>query len=197
MIWVLFLAQLSAPEPANSHWLRPQDTPTGIMPENSVQAVRVGVTIAPDGKAQACKVEVSSGNAQLDRHTCSVIQRRVRFRPATDLNGERAYGIYRTSISWWVGDGYPPATVELPDLEVTVSTLPPKVKSPKAVRVSFAVDEGGRTSNCGAEGKNDDPHLVNIACDQILKTHEAKSARTPDGVAVPSVQTGTVVFKTN
>ena len=197
MIWVLALAQLSAPEPVSSHWLRPQDTPMKIMPENSVQAVRVGVTVTPHGKAQDCRVEVSSGNPQLDRHTCSVVQRRVRFRPATDFSGKRVFGIYRTSISWWVGDGYPPTTLELPDIQVTVSALPLKVRSPKAVRVRFAVDELGRPSSCGAEGKKDHPQLVAIACDRILKTHGARPAQTAAGVAVPSVQTATVLIRTN
>lgn len=83
MIWLVALAQLSAPEPVKSHLLRPEDTPTKIMPENTVQAVRVGVTVTPDGKPQDCKIEVSSGNSQLDRHTCGIVQRRARFRPAT------------------------------------------------------------------------------------------------------------------
>jgi TonB family protein len=124
-----------------------------------VQAVRVGLTINPFGKVQDCRIEVSSGNPPLDRHACGIMKGRARFRPAR-ISGEPAYGIYRTSLSWWVGDGFPPPAVELPDLDVDVPALPPKVKSPLVVRITYAVDALGRSSGCEAEGKKDNPELV-------------------------------------
>jgi hypothetical protein len=48
----------------------------------------------------------------------------------------------------------------LPDLDVDDPALPPKVKSPLVVRITYAVDALGRSSGCEAEGKKDNPELV-------------------------------------
>ncbi|WP_395623726.1 TonB family protein [Sphingomonas daechungensis] len=197
MIWLLAIAEIGAAEPKNSNWLSPQDTPTRVMPSNVVQSVGIGVTVTPEGKFQSCTVEKSSGNSLLDQHTCKIVQRRARFRPAVDLAGSAAYGVYRVNISWYVGDGLPPPSFGLPDAEVRLSTAPPKTRLPLALIVKFVVDEQGRMSNCAGAGKKANPELVTVACDQILKSYRATPARTAYGVAVPSVQSGTVLFRSN
>jgi TonB family protein len=197
MIWLLVAAELSAPEPSNRAYLRDSDTPVGIMREGVLQSVRVGLTITPEGKVQACSVEVSSGNPRLDVHTCKVVRRRAKFRPATDGSGQPAYGVYRTSLHWWVGDGHPPLRGEIPDMVSVVPKLPTKVTSTATVHLRFSVDEVGRGSACAAESKTAEPILVQLGCEQLLKSRKFQAAKTAEGRPVPSIQTGTVQLRTN
>lgn len=196
MIWLVIAAQLSAPTWTNPRMIRPEDVPAHELNPNVVHSVKLGLTVTPEGKLQDCRVEVSSGNPQLDSYTCKLMMRRAKVRPARDWRGARAYGVYRTSIDWWVGDGYPHSRPQLPDLELTVAGLPAETKSPARVRLMLAVDETGRPSSCVAEGKKDHPLLVKSACDQLLKRYTAVPARTRNGVPVASIQSGIVIFKT-
>jgi hypothetical protein len=198
MIWLLFLAQATAPIPTNMSGLfRADDTPVGMMPGNVLLSVKTALTITPEGKIQDCRVEVSSRIPKLDAHSCKLLTRRAKFRPALDSARTPTYGVYRTQIDWWVGDGYPPKARTLPDLALTVSALPPKTKSPATLRLTFRVDESGRPSDCSLEGEKGDPTLVKLGCEQIIHSYTATPARTPAGVAVSSVQRATVQFETN
>jgi len=196
MIWLLVFAQSSAPNSTNLRsWLSADDTPVAIMPGNVLKSVKTALTIDPEGKLQDCAVEVSSGIPKLDTHTCKVLSRRAKFRPALDGNGMPIYGVYRTQIDWWVGDGYPPKRQQIPDMVLKVSALSPKSKSPVLLTLGFRVDESGHPSECWYDGKKEDPTLVRLGCDQLIKSYTAKPARTPAGTAVPSVQTAMVRFE--
>lgn len=46
--------------------------------------VAVRYTVGIDGQVSECRVTGSSGNADLDRQTCALIERRFRFRPSRD-----------------------------------------------------------------------------------------------------------------
>jgi len=49
--------------------------------------VVVKVTVGPDGRASNCSVFKPSPDAEADRITCRLVVDRLRFRPATDSNG--------------------------------------------------------------------------------------------------------------
>jgi len=198
MIWLFLLAQSIAPIVQNMSGLFTyNDTPVAIMPANVLKSVRVALTVTPEGKIQDCRAEVSSGIPRLDAHTCKIITRRAKFRPALDPAGTPAYGVYRTQVDWWVGDGYPPKPMTLADVVLTVSALPSKTKSPANVGLIFRVDEFGHPSQCSTSDKKENPTLVKLGCEQLLKTYTATPARTSAGAPVPSVQTGTVQFRTD
>lgn len=60
-------------------------------------SVAVRFTVDSDGRVRGCAVLRSSANAELDTTTCRLIERRFRYRPATDAQGRpRAETISRT-----------------------------------------------------------------------------------------------------
>lgn len=197
MFWLIMTAQLSAPAPANPRWFTAHDVPIKELKPNVLGTVKYGLTVAPDGKIQDCRIELSSRNPQLDSHTCTVAKRRAKFRAARGTSGNPVYGVYRTGTNWWIGDGYPPTTTPIADLELTVVSLPSRTKSPTFIRVMFAVDTGGRPSSCVAENTKDHPSLVKVACDQLMKSFTAIPAKTAAGNPVESIQTGAVLFRKN
>ena len=196
MIWLLAIAQPTAPTATNMAGLfRGEDTPVAIMPGKVLKSVNTAVTVTPQGKIQDCKVEVSSGIQKLDAHTCALLIRRAKFRPALDRDGTSIYGVYRTQIDWWVGDGYPPLGRTIPEVSMTVKTLPPKTKSPAVLRLMFRVDPFGHVSDCSLQDKKGDPGLVKLGCEALIKGYTATPARNFAGALVASVQTATVLFE--
>ena len=195
MIWLALAAQLSAPVPTNDLLVRPADVPLELLRADEMKLVQFRITVTPAGKAQDCQIETSSGNQKIDAMTCSLVKRRARFRPATDVNGNAAYGVYRAFITWWMGNNSKAApSVTTRDLDVTVKTLPSGIPSPAPVKLMFAVDADDHPSSCKGERASDNPGLVAAGCGQLIKAFTAVPARTSAGVLVPSVQTAIVLF---
>jgi hypothetical protein len=170
--------------------------------EESDRSVGIRLIVRPDGKVQNCETEYSSGLDQLDLYTCKIAKRRARFAPASAQAGTPAYAVYRTTIRWIVtGFATPPPSRSVADLTVTVNALPAGLKSPAYVNVKFDVDERGLASSCSAEGPlrrntSDDAQLVQLACDELLKSYTPKPAKNEQGTPVPSVQDALVAFAT-
>lgn len=69
--------------------------------------------ITPRGRIGRCEVVRSSGHAGMDRETCAVMQRRLRYRPAIDIygrpvlawtEGEQEWFIRREPDRWYEAD---------------------------------------------------------------------------------------------
>jgi protein TonB len=58
--------------------------------------------VGPDGRVQSCTVTSSSGHADLDDATCKNIQRRARFDPALDSNGQPTSGSWSSRVRWQI-----------------------------------------------------------------------------------------------
>ncbi|HYG30356.1 MAG TPA: TonB family protein [Allosphingosinicella sp.] len=65
-----------------------------------IESVSVRFTVGADGRVGACTVARSSGNPRLDSVTCNLIERRFRYRPATDGRGEPVPSVVSTSFDW-------------------------------------------------------------------------------------------------
>ena len=63
------------------------DYPSSALRAEAQGTTTVRYTIGTDGRVTGCSVTGSSGNSALDQTTCSLIQRRFRFRPAVDTSG--------------------------------------------------------------------------------------------------------------
>jgi hypothetical protein len=195
--------QLSAPVPKNlSDWFRHDDVPMYLMvQENGVWLVPVRMSVAADGSLETCDVEVTSGERRLDQLTCRLLMKRAKFKPARWADGTAAVGVYRTYAKWAVSTspGVPPK-VSYPDLDLTVQALPSGIRSPAFVRVMFQVDAHEHPSSCIAEPTpaldyvRNDPRLVQIACEQLLKVYKPVAAKDPTGKPIPSVQDALVRF---
>jgi TonB family protein len=203
MLLIALAAQMSMPvgQPRGVWDLfSADDVPLDLVPEGEIKRVGVRVTVTPDGKVENCRAESSSGISKLDAYTCSIIERRARFHAAIGGNGQPTYGVIRTIVTWAVdasGGAMPPA-----DLELTVSRLPSGVNGKTSGSLMFLVDAAGHPSFCMEEKPTEPlasklpPVLVNIACNQLVKSYVAVPARDLSGRAVSSIQNATVTFLT-
>ena len=171
-----------------------------LKPEH-VYAVAFRAIVEPSGKLRECQIERSSGDTKVDAYTCALVMRRAKYSAALDPTGLPTFGVYRNTMQWWVGDGFPPK-VSNADLELSVISLPKGVKSPALVQVMFAVDANGRVSSCalgpeaGRGSYEKDPLLIQAACEHVLTSFKAIPVKDGAGNFVPSMQNGTVRFIT-
>jgi hypothetical protein len=201
MLWIALAAQISMPViPGGGIWtlFSGDDFPSSIMRQQDTAIVGVRLTIDPVGKLQACSAEFTSVLANLDAYTCDIIRRRARrMQPARGPDGQAAYGVIRSTVTW-MANGYSPRSP--PDLDLTVSRLPKGIKSPAVARLMFAVDERGHPSSCQQEEPPAPavpalpPELVKIACAELLQSYVAIPARDASGRPVASVQDARVNF---
>lgn len=92
------------PEPRNNPggWVTDNDYRSSWIRREYQGVVGFSVTVGTDGRVQSCRVTRSSGHAELDSATCDLVQRRARFRPATDGNGDETTGTYSQSVRWQI-----------------------------------------------------------------------------------------------
>ena len=81
-------------------WQSPDDYPARALREEREGTVNMRITVGTDGRASACDVTGSSGSEDLDEAACRMIERRGRFDPATDSDGEAVEGIWNTAVQW-------------------------------------------------------------------------------------------------
>jgi protein TonB len=62
------------------------------------------MTVGADGRVTGCTVSRSSGNGALDSTACSLAQRRFRFTPAQDTEGNNIAGTATRSVRWTLPD---------------------------------------------------------------------------------------------
>ena len=58
------------------------------------------VAVGPDGRVTSCEVTGSSGNSALDQAACRNLQRRGRFEPALDRDGNPVASTYTKRVVW-------------------------------------------------------------------------------------------------
>ncbi|HMI18709.1 MAG TPA: energy transducer TonB [Sphingomonas sp.] len=58
------------------------------------------VALAKDGKVTGCKITQTSGNADLDRQTCSQLRKTGQFKPAVDPAGQPIKSTYASRLRW-------------------------------------------------------------------------------------------------
>jgi periplasmic protein TonB len=67
--------------------IRGSDYPEGAYRRHASGTVFVRLTVGIDGRVSDCAIDESSGHADLDAATCSLILKRYLYRPARDLQG--------------------------------------------------------------------------------------------------------------
>lgn len=60
------------------------------------------VTVGTNGRAQGCVITQSTGHGALDEATCQLIERRARFEPARDAQGNRTSGTFASKVRWQI-----------------------------------------------------------------------------------------------
>jgi TonB family protein len=211
MIWILLASQLSLPVATQGLDIRavfsPDDMPAEVQIAGITRFVGTRTTVRPDGKLQDCVIERASGDAKLDAHTCAIIMRRAKVRPATWIDGSPAYGVVRMPVTWAIGESPSRKEVEkaIPaDVELSVTNLPKAAHGRASLQLLVAAGADGTVLACEAAPPNYDwklkdffPELVPVACEQLKSQFKTVPARNASGQAVRSVQSVSVSFGTN
>lgn len=78
------------------------DYPNGASRANVGGSVSVRFTVGTDGRVSDCRVMQTSGNGELDRTTCALIERRFHYQPARDANGQPTTDVMGWRQDWWL-----------------------------------------------------------------------------------------------
>ena len=81
-------------------WANSNDYPARALREEREGITRFTVQVNAQGRVTSCSVTGSSGHSDLDSTTCSLIQRRARFRPATDGQGNPTSDTWSSAVRW-------------------------------------------------------------------------------------------------
>jgi TonB family protein len=179
-------------------WFEFRDYPMKAFEKNWEGVTGFELLVGPDGKIADCKVTSSSGHAELDRTSCFLATRRVKFRPAKGPDGQSVWGVYRTQAVWALPERFIDAPSP-PDLEVSLNALPAGSSEPPAVKIAYAVDQMGNPSACTLMPSSlpQPGILVELACKELLGRVPRVPVIGPAGQAVPVVKTGAVLFKSD
>jgi TonB family protein len=83
-----------------SGYISDDDYPASALRANASGTTVVQYTIGVDGRVVDCIVTDSSLNSALDSASCSIVQRRFRFRPAMDAGGKPIEEVRTQRILW-------------------------------------------------------------------------------------------------
>jgi protein TonB len=111
-LFAIMLMSVQTPPNAGSPPSQPPRLRSGRItnddyPRSALDAGAEGISImqlsvAADGRVSGCSITESSGNPALDGTACSLAQRRFRFNPATDAEGNPTPGVSLHFVSWRV-----------------------------------------------------------------------------------------------
>lgn len=116
----------SPPKPLGdpSQWVTVNDYPATALREERSGVVGFRLLVAPTGKIETCTVTSSSGSADLDDLTCSLVSLRAQFAPAKDWKGKLILGAYSARVRWVIPDILPqPAGIVTTRFEVDAQGL--------------------------------------------------------------------------
>jgi protein TonB len=81
-------------------WVTTDDYPPAAARAGLEGRTGFRLDIGSDGRATACTVVSSSGSNELDRTACRLLQRRARFTPAKDVEGQAITSHYSGTVVW-------------------------------------------------------------------------------------------------
>ncbi|HUG45541.1 MAG TPA: energy transducer TonB [Sphingomicrobium sp.] len=179
-------------------WFEFRDYPMKAFEKQWEGVTRFDLLVAPDGKIADCKVTSSSGYEELDKTSCYLATKRVKFHSAKGPDGQPVWGVYRSQTIWALPERYIESPAP-PDLEVSVNAFPEGVKQPPAVKLAYVVDQQGNPSSCTTLPSSlpQPDILVELACQALLAQVPRTPVIGPTGQAVPAVKTGAVLFKSD
>ncbi len=88
------------PRGSPGRWANTNDYPSRALREEREGVTRFTVTVGTNGRVTNCRITGSSGHSDLDQTTCRLIERRARFNPATDGNGDEVTGTWSNAVRW-------------------------------------------------------------------------------------------------
>lgn len=93
------------------------DYPREAIAARASGTVYLRFVVAPSGRVENCRVTRSSGNAALDRTTCRLLERRLRYEPARDRTGRPVASTVEGEHEWGLSAEPEPIDIEptIPD----------------------------------------------------------------------------------
>lgn len=95
-----FQPKSAEPRNAPGSWVTDADYRSSWVNRDYAGTASFSLQVGADGKVTACSVTGGSAPQELKDATCSLIQRRARFKPATDGNGQPTSGSYSSTVRW-------------------------------------------------------------------------------------------------
>jgi TonB family protein len=95
-------SQAAAPTGHPGLWVTNDDYPERAMREEREGVAGFRLTIDANGLPTDCEITTSSGHADLDAATCTLVRERSRFTPARDRRGKPIVGTYSNRIIWQI-----------------------------------------------------------------------------------------------
>lgn len=98
------ISSRAVPLRSKSSWVAADDYPDAALRGEQEGQVTVKLAIDRSGEVADCDVIRSSGSQTLDGTTCRIIQRRARYRPATDTVGRPVASFDQHTVRWSLPD---------------------------------------------------------------------------------------------
>jgi TonB family protein len=192
MFWI---APAASPTPAQDlrTLITPEDYPASAVQRKEQGAALPELLVDPSGRVVSCTIVASSGYSDLDSMTCSLLRKRARFAPVTGPDGNPAYKLERTVITF--GLGGPFRAVQNPDIELSINQAPPGVTLPFDIWVGFLRKADGIVQSChGSPARTDVPKiLLDFACKAVAEP-PLRVVRNPNKQPVDALDSATVRF---
>ncbi|WP_343042806.1 energy transducer TonB [Sphingomonas lacunae] len=97
-------SRAARPRGREAEWVTTDDYPSSAIREEAEGVTGTRLTVGADGRVTGCEVVSSSGNAALDQAACRNLQRRGRFEPALDRDGNPTATTYNKRVRWQLPD---------------------------------------------------------------------------------------------
>ena len=157
-------------------WITPEDYPSEQLNKYEIGYVSFSLLVDLSGRVSECIITNPSRSSILNALTCSLLERRAKFFPATGPDGAATYGVFHSSVSWLSADDtyslkmlqkkYPAPPSY--DIEVAVNKLPGADDSPVTIDLGLFVDATGKNIACQSADSKQDQSMVHIACNQAM-----------------------------
>ena len=95
-----FSPKSPSPKGNPANWVTTEDYPGRALRENRTGTTGFRLSVGADGRVTGCEITSPSGSEDLDQATCTYAQRRARFAPATDGEGQPTSGSYSSRVKW-------------------------------------------------------------------------------------------------
>ena len=82
----------------SSQWVRAEDFRSIPDLRGGDGIMRFTLLVNEEGRVEECAVNTSTGSRELDAKTCRTLQKRARFKPATDANGDARPATYSSDV---------------------------------------------------------------------------------------------------
>ena len=183
------------------------DYPVAALRHEEQGTVAFAVAIDPTGRVTACSITQSSGSANLDVATCSIIQRRARFTPAREASGGVVEDRSKGRVRWMLpaaprppagtppfGPGIERSGVHLPSL-FSANDYPEEAllnEEEGTVSVRLSIGQDGVPTRCAVTISSGSASLDTTTCAILQGRGRFRPTRDASGRAVEHSMDGNI-----